>query len=247
MRIFDNLIAIEPYPVIYVKDRDILVISDLHLGFELVSAEHGVFIPRIQFDGIKKMIADSKIKSKAGKILILGDLKHEFSETSYHEYKEVSLLLDYLKDSFNEVLMVKGNHDTFITRIARKYGIEVYDEYKESDYLFLHGHKDKSLNDVKEKNIVLGHEHPSIALFTDLGVKEKVKVFLYGEDIDKRFVIMPAASYFAEGSDINILPREELISPILRKLDVDNFKVIGIIEDDRYIELPEIERLRRYG
>jgi len=247
MRIFDNIVAIEPHPLIHIEDIDLLVISDLHLGFELVSAEHGIFIPRTQFDNIKRMIEDGRKKSKASRILILGDIKHEFSETSYHEYREVSLLLEYLKKCFNEILMVKGNHDTFIIRITRRFGIEVYDEYREGAYFFLHGHMEKNLNEIKEKIIILGHEHPSVALFTDLGIKEKMKIFLYGDFDDKKIIVMPAASYFAEGSDINILPVEELISPILRKVDIDRFKAIGIIENDRYLELPEIKKLRRYG
>ena len=247
MRIFDNIVAIEPHPLIYIGDIDLLVISDLHLGFELVSAEHGIFIPRTQFNSIKRMIEDGRKKSKASRILILGDIKHEFSETGYHEYREVSLLLEYLKKCFDEVLIVKGNHDTFITRITRRLGIEVYNEYKEGTYFFLHGHKDKSLNEIREKIMILGHEHPSVALFTDLGIKEKMKIFLYGHFNDKKIIVMPAASYFAEGSDVNILPVEELISPILRKVDIDGFKAIGMIEDEKYLELPEIKKLRRYG
>ena len=247
MKMFDDVIAIEPHPLVYLRDIDLLVVSDLHLGFELVSAEHGIFIPRTQFKNIKRIIEDGRKKSNASRILILGDIKHEFSETGYHEYREVYLLLEYLKRCFEEIIAIKGNHDTFITRITRKLDIEVYDEYREGKYLFLHGHKDKNLRNIKEDIIILGHEHPSVALFTDLGIKEKIKIFLYGNFGDKKIIVMPAASYFAEGSDINILPSEELISPILRRVDIDGFRALGIIEDDRYLPLPEIRRLRKYG
>jgi len=46
---------------------------------------------------------------------------------------------------------------------------------------------------------------------------------------------------------VNVLPKEELISPLLRKMDIDKFKVVGILEDDRYLELPEVGKLRKYG
>ncbi|HHF58824.1 MAG TPA: metallophosphoesterase [Thermoplasmatales archaeon] len=247
MKLIENVIAVEPYPVIYIDDLDLMVASDLHLGFEIVSAEHGVFIPRVQFNRTRKIIEESAKKSGAGRILLLGDVKHEFSETGYHEYKEVSIMLEYLKRRFREVILVKGNHDTFIVRMTRKYGIEVYDIYNEKGYTFFHGHKDVNISDVKSRVLIMGHEHPSISLFTDIGVREKLKVFLYGEWKGKSVVVLPAVSYFAEGSDVNVLPKEELISPLLRKMDIDKFKVVGILEDDRYLELPEVGKLRKYG
>lgn len=247
MRIIDNVIAVEPHPIIYIEDLDLAVISDLHLGFEIVSAEHGLFIPRTQFKRIKKMVEDATKKCKASRMLLLGDIKHEFSETGYHEYKEVSLMLEYLKRKFNEVLLVKGNHDTFIVRITRRFDIEVYDKYREGEYTFIHGHKEIKFSDVEGNTLIMGHEHPSVSLFTDIGIKEKMKIFLYGRWEEKNVIILPAASYFAEGSDVNILPKEELISPLLRKIDIDSFRAIGIIEDDRYLKLPEIGKLRKYG
>lgn len=246
IEVFDDVFAVEPYPMLYIKSLDLSVISDLHLGFELVSAEHGVFIPRVQFKRIKKNIEGGTKKCMAKRILLLGDVKHEFSETGYHEYREVSLMFDYLRKKFQEVILVKGNHDTFITRITRKFDIMVYEEYKEGRYTFIHGHRDIDLKS-SGNVLIMGHEHPSVSLFTDIGAREKVKVFLYGKWRNKKIIVLPAMSYFAEGSDINVLPKEELLSPVLRKMDVENFKAIGLIEDYRYIELPEIWKLRKYG
>ncbi|RLF53860.1 MAG: hypothetical protein DRN13_03600 [Thermoplasmata archaeon] len=247
MMLFEDLDAVEPFPVAYIRDLSLLIISDLHLGYEAVSAEHGVFIPKVQFGKIKEMIRRCFSKTRARRILILGDVKHEFSETSYHEYREVSSLFSYLDGIFKEVIVVKGNHDTFIQRMTRRFGIEVYDCYNEDRYSFIHGHKEFDLERMEGDTLVMGHEHPSVALFTDVGVKEKLKVFLYGNHKGKRILVMPSASFFAEGSDVNILPREELISPILRRVDIDSFKAVGILEDDRYLDLPTIGRLRKYG
>jgi len=35
MKLMENVIAVEPYPVIYINDLDLMVASDLHLGFEV--------------------------------------------------------------------------------------------------------------------------------------------------------------------------------------------------------------------
>ena len=247
MRVFGDVYAVDGFPALYLDDVDVLVIADLHLGYELISAEHGVFVPRVQFKKSVAMVKRILEKKSASRLLILGDVKHEFSETGYHEYKEVSDFFEEMLRFFKEVVVVRGNHDTFITRITRKYGIKVYDEFVERDYFFTHGHKSEDLNDVKKGSTVfLGHEHPSIALFTDVGVKEKMKCFLYGTFRGKRVVVLPAFSYFAEGSDVNLVPREALLSPLLRDLDVDGMKVIGILENDRLLRFPSVGMLRRF-
>ena len=245
MKIFENIFVIESFPALYIQDIDAVVIADLHLGYELLSSEHGVFVPRVQFKKSMEMIKHILEKQKTSRIIIVGDLKHEFSETSYHEYKEVSVFLEELLKHFNEVVVVKGNHDTFITRITRRYNIEVYDEFEDGNYLFVHGHKPKDFDTVKNSTVILGHEHPSIALFTDVGTKEKVKCFLHGKFKGKQLIVLPAFSYFAQGSDVNLIPKEELLSPILKKIDVDEMKGVGVLEGDQLLEFPSIGKLRR--
>ena len=245
-KISENIFAIEPFPALYISDLDCTVIADLHLGYETIASECGVFVPRVQFEKSMQTVEKIVNKKKTKRIILLGDIKHEFSGTSYHEYREVSAFLDFLSIYFVEIIIVKGNHDTFIHRVAKKYRIEVFDAFVEKDYLFVHGHKDMDIKKVEEDKIIMGHEHPSIALFTDIGVKEKLRCFLYGKAYGKEVIVLPAFSFFAEGSDVNLIPKEELLSPVLRKIDIDSFKVIGIIEGDSFLEFPSVGKLRRF-
>lgn len=244
MKLFEDVYAVDPYPVLYLEDIDSLAIADLHLGYEVLSSEHGLSIPKIQFKKSMEMINHIMDIKNASRIIIVGDIKHEFSETSYHEYREVKLFLDSISRLFKEIIIIRGNHDTFITRITKKYDITVYNELEIGRYLFIHGHKNRGIDSI-ENTVILGHEHPSIALYTDVGVKEKIKCFLYGVFGDKQVIILPAFSYLAPGSDINIIPREELLSPILRAIDIDKMQVIGIVEEDRFLKFPNIGELRK--
>jgi hypothetical protein len=245
MRIFnDNVNLVEPFPAVYIDELETLVIADLHLGIEGISAEQGVFIPKVQLEKILGDMEGLISEQEAKRILINGDIKHEFSETSYHEFKEIGRFFEFLTENFEEVIMVKGNHDNYIFRVTCKYDVKLYDEVGIGDYFFIHGHKDRNPLDVKERNIILAHEHPSIVLYTELGVKEKIKCFLHGEIGDKNILVMPAFSYFAEGSGVNQLPRHALLSPVLRRLDVDRMRVVGIMEKERYLVFPDIRRLR---
>lgn len=61
MDLLPDIEVIEPYPAIYIKSLDAIVISDLHLGYEGVMAEyHGLFIPRTQFR--KELVDIDKLK-----------------------------------------------------------------------------------------------------------------------------------------------------------------------------------------
>lgn len=244
MKIFDELELLEPYPAIYIENLDLLAIADLHLGYEGILAEQGIFMPKVQFKKIIKDIVEITKKKSASKILINGDIKHEFSETSYHEFKELIEFFHYLNKNFKKIILIKGNHDNFIYRLTKKYGVELYDELACEDYLFIHGHREKSVAQVKQKIIVLAHEHPAIALYSELGIKEKLKCFLYGKALAKNIIVLPALSYFAEGSSVNIIPQHELLSPILKNLGIDNFKAIGILENEKYLEFPELWKLK---
>ncbi|MEW5760450.1 MAG: metallophosphoesterase [Candidatus Thermoplasmatota archaeon] len=243
MKIFEDIEIIDSYPAIYIKELDMIVIADLHLGYEGILAEQGIFIPKIQF---KKIVSDMKKIVEicdARNILINGDIKHEFSETSYHEFKEVKNFLELLKNNFKRIILIKGNHDNYISNITNKYGIELYDEINIKGYFFTHGHKAKK-EKLSSMNI-FAHEHPSIALFTEVGVKEKMKAFIYGEIGNKKILVMPSFSYFAEGNDVNLIPKNELLSPLLREIDIDRLMAICLLEKEKPLKFPEIGRIRQ--
>lgn len=243
-KIFEKIEVIEPFPAVYIDSLDLIVIADLHLGYETAAAEEGMFIPKIQYKKISKDIEQICRKREANRVLINGDVKHEFSDMGYHEYKEVSNFFEYMKRVFDDVIIVKGNHDTFLSRITRKHHLNLFDEFHEGEWFFTHGHNDIKISDIKEPYVVIGHEHPSLCLISEIGVREKVKCFLYGEIQDKNMLVLPAFSYFAQGSDVNLVPKKDLLSPILRNIDIDSMKTIGIIEEEKCLPFPKISLMR---
>src|SRR5208282_719419 len=104
----------------------------------------------------------------------------------------------YLKTELavKKIILIKGNHDNFIDQLRKPLGIEVYgQETLISDFLFFHG---EELPKNKEgKILIMGHVHPAITLYNSLGVKEKLRCFLYGKMKDKReIIVVPAMNYF---------------------------------------------------
>ena len=160
----------------------ILVLGDLHLGYEESLNEQGIFIPRQQFEIILNELG--KIFARTGKleeIVILGDLKHEFGSISEQEWNETLEILDFLKRHSKNVILIKGNHDTILGPIAKRKDIALKDFYKTNGICFLHGDKlfPECLNkDVKM--LIMGHRHPAVFL-QDKYKKEKYKCFLQGK------------------------------------------------------------------
>ena len=252
MEIFSGIEILKNYPALFIKDIKAVIIADLHLGYEGILAEQGVYIPKIQFkkelELMQRIVSYIKNESKdVDKIIICGDIKHEFSETTYHEFAEVSEMFNYLKSNFERVILIKGNHDNFIYRITNKHGVELHDSFAISKYYFLHGHKIfEALSEVKSRFIIFGHEHPAIAVYDEIGSKEKLKCFLYGheKEIDKSVIVLPAFSYLAQGSEVNIIPESELLSPLFEKININSLKALCISEEAGVLDFGTVEKLR---
>jgi putative SbcD/Mre11-related phosphoesterase len=232
--------TVDSKPALYHSELDLVVISDIHLGLEGSMTSKGSYVPRFQLEDIKDELRDIREETGAERILVNGDLKNQFS-TSYTEKKEIDEFLEFLKEEFEEVILIEGNHDTFLDNTAEKHGMELLESCKENDILFVHGHEE-----VEEDfdTLVIGHEHPALALTDEVGVKEKIDCFLYGEIGEGEIIVMPAYSKISNGSEINNMPRQEFLSAILRENGVQSLKPIGVSREAGLFEFPKISKIK---
>lgn len=245
MQIWDEIEIIDTLPAIFIPSIQAVCIADLHLGYEgLLAEELGVFMPKTQFKEEMEMLRKIFRETKPKLFVLNGDVKHEFSETSYHEYREVSELFRYLEKKVEKIIVVKGNHDNYIERVTSKFEkIEVYEKFESGDFIFVHGHKPVSLGKLKGKILILAHEHPSIGLYSEIGTKEKIKCFLYGESRKVKVLVLPAFSSLSLGSEVNLLSQKDFLSPILRSLRVEEFEVIGVEKDIGVFRFAKLKEL----
>ncbi len=248
MELLDRFKTVNGYPAVYDPETDAVVIADLHLGLESLMADSGVYMPKVQLEEAKADITALLEDTGADRIIVLGDVKHEFSETSYGEREEVQDLLDMLAGEVDEVLLVKGNHDNYLI-----YAVEEYDNVELSEYfirsgaVFVHGHEVVENLETREADyVVMGHEHPALTLKDEIGVAEKLPAFLYGEMRDGRnILVLPAFSALAEGSQINRIDEDELLSPVLtEQVDIGALKAVGVDKEAGLFEFPELRKLR---
>ena len=207
------------------KINDYLIISDLHLGYEQSLNAEGIMVPKFQYPHIVNRLNEIKQKSSCNKIIVNGDLKHEFGQISRQEWTETLKFLDYLKINFDEIILIKGNHDNFTKFIADKMDLLVYENFSIDNSLITHGDKiPTKLNDYVVENIVIGHEHPCIGLRSGERI-ENIKCYLKGEYKDWNLIVMPSFNFVTEGSDIL---QEKPLSPFLKKINMEELEVYAI-------------------
>ncbi|MEK6942454.1 MAG: metallophosphoesterase [Nanoarchaeota archaeon] len=222
-----------------------LIIADIHIGYEEALNKQGVLVPRLQFAEIagnmEKIFAS--IDNKLDKVIINGDLKHEFGTISEQEWRNTLKFLDLLSKHCNEVILIKGNHDKILGPIARKRNVRVLENYvfkaKCGNVLVTHGDKIPDAKLLKEASvIVIGHEHPAISLRDGRRV-ESSKCFLSGKYNGKNLIVQPSFNTMVPGTDVT---RNRILSPLLSK-GLDDFRVY-IVEDKVY-DFGKLGKLRK--
>ncbi len=213
---------------LYLKKEKILVIGDLHLGYEQSLIEKGILVPKFYFKDLISRLEKILSKVKVDYIVINGDLKHEFGIISREEWKNSLDLIDFLS-KYGKLILVRGNHDTILKPIAELKKLKINDYYKVNDIYICHGHKlPNDIDFASSKLIIVGHEHPAISL-REGAKKELYKCFLFGKFKNKKLIVMPSFDLVTEGSDIF---KNEVLSPFLKQ-DLKNFDVY-IVADKVY-------------
>ena len=203
--------------------KDILIISDLHIGIEEMLNKKGVLIPRFQLKEIKERLEGIFSRNEIKKVIITGDLKHEFGKISNQEWRDVIELIDYLTLK-HEVVLIKGNHDKVLEPILKKRNLKVFDSYEIDDIIIMHG--DVILPKLN-KIIIIGHEHAAVS-FPEKEY-EKFKCFLKGKYKKHTLIAMPSFNTLSIGTDVT---KNELLSPFLQQ-NIKNFEVY-VVEDKTY-------------
>jgi len=202
--------------------------------------------PRFQ-KGAEKEVGHERDRRQANEtcietIVINGDLKHEFGEISRQEWNDCLALIDFLAAKCEQIVLIKGNHDTILGPIARKRNLEVVDSYAIDNIFITHGHKLPEKELAKTiKTIIIGHEHPAVTL-TEAAKKEKYKCFLKGSWKDrtgsKTLIVQPSFNLVVEGTDVS---QAKMLSPFLQQSLV-NFEVF--VADEHKNEILAFGKLK---
>ena len=228
---------------LFLAKEKILVVGDLHLGYEEYLMERGWSFPKTQLEMTLEIFSGIfKKTGKLNKIILLGDVKHHFAGILRSEFGDFYELVSIFRENLlknGKVVICKGNHDSIIEPVIRNYDfVELVDYLSFNGYLFMHGDKNNFkrntlwIADGKVKTLVLGHFHPAITLKERTGVKmEKYKCFLYGKlgEMKKDAIFVPSFFPLVEGGDISH-------GVISENFDLGKFEVYALPDSLRFNE-----------
>lgn len=162
-----------PYPAALVKTKEtrVLVVADLHIGWEIALSEKGIHVPTQMpklLQKIKALIGSYKPK----KLLIIGDVKHTVATAEISEWHDVPDFFAELKAHVKEIHLIRGNHDGNLEPLLPE-GIKILPSSGTviEDVGFFHGHRWPSPALLKCKTIVMGHVHPVVGFRDPAGFR----------------------------------------------------------------------------
>ncbi|MHA1911148.1 MAG: metallophosphoesterase [Candidatus Kariarchaeaceae archaeon] len=233
----EKIKIVQGFPIIYLEDIELLVVADLHLGIEQTLFSGSLIsMEGIQFRRILKEINQALDKTQAKRILFLGDLKNTTSRILPQEKEEIISLWENLSQRKLEIIMLSGNHDSFLKSLWREITGEppISKWFTEGRYFFSHGHLKIPLEQLKNYEwLIIAHEHPAITFLGSLGEREKflatVIVDAHTADHSQqiKILIIPPLSIYAPGTDF---PPAKLsfLSPILNSLSISEMIIYAI-------------------
>lgn len=229
-------VVLYPEGGVLLTDENVLVIADLHLGCEAALEYQGMSIPRVQTEKIEHGISRLLDATEPRRVVVAGDLKHNFSRNLTQEWQDVWSFVRRLSWRL-DLEVVKGNHDNYLGIILREYGIPLRQETHASGARIVHGHDGRLTDDFT----IMGHLHPSLRLRDGAGVSVKDPCFLYSDALG--VLVLPALSIVSPGTDVIGGRCSDTMSPLLSEHGLEDFVPIAFSRG-KPLRFPKIGQLR---
>jgi len=221
---------IKNHPALFIEEIKTLVIADLHIGIEYELYKSGINIPS-QVAKMKRVIKKLIEQTKAKRLVMLGDVKHDVPGVSYQEMKEIPEFLESLS-KIVKIDICLGNHDTYMKELSPK-GVKIHSSrgFKIGKFGFNHGHTWLSKELLSCDYLIISHIHPTIQFTDKFGYRIIEPVWVKGRldqvKIQKRYkikktgklevIIMPPFNNLLGGTPVNVKKTtDELLGPLLK-------------------------------
>jgi len=214
---------ITPWPSLVIEQEGlkILVVADLHLGFEYWLSEMGINIPS-QTSKIQSRLLKIIGEVHPSRLILLGDVKHSVSNISLQEWKELPAFFESILKYVNIVEVIPGNHDGDLTpltprsiKILPARGIII--NGKERVGLF-HGHTWPGNELLEADYLVMGHNHPVIHFEDNFGYRTVRRAWIKASlDMEALRKLSPASRKL-KSKDTQITNNQGASSSKIKKL-----------------------------
>ena len=161
------------YPALLIqrqKER-ILVVADLHIGWEVKLAEQGIHVPS-QTPKILEKIIQLIENCKPTGIIFLGDVKHAIAKIEMEEWRDIPDFFETVAKKVQNIQVMPGNHDGNLEALLP----EAVKVLPPNGIVFggvglFHGHTWPAPELLKCRDLVTGHVHPTVAFRDTIGFR----------------------------------------------------------------------------
>ncbi|MFW5929961.1 MAG: metallophosphoesterase [Halobacteriota archaeon] len=215
---------------LYLPDRDVLAVSDLHVGIERAAHDRGVAMPLMEAENLERDLRALVEAYSPSEVVFNGDVHHEFG--SLGDDGDVIRRLESAVESHGaEAVFVEGNHDTMLDSV-----VETKPYHEVDGVVFVHG--DRVPVDLPDAPLyVVGHDHPAVEV-----EMQKTACYLYGPCGDGRVLMTPAFNELCRGVVVNQMRASDFMSPFVRP-PLDDFSVVVEV-DGEVLWFPRIGEFR---
>jgi len=159
------------------KER-ILVVADLHIGWEVKLAEQGIHIPSQTPKILEKMIQIIENCKPTG-IIFLGDVKHAIAKVEMEEWRDIPDFFEAIAKRVSNIQIIPGNHDGNLEPLLP----EVVKIFSPTGIVcgnvgLFHGHTWPAPELLKCRDLVTGHVHPTVAFRDIIGFRITKQVWV---------------------------------------------------------------------
>lgn len=174
------LTPLRPYPALLLRSKNqrVLVVADLHIGWEVSLTKEGVYIPSQTpkiLDKLQKIVK----KVKPTRLIFLGDVKHTVAKVELQEWRDIPDLFETLERSVPTIQVVPGNHDGNLEPLLPETvtllpttGVKI------GDIGLFHGHAWPAPELLGCRTLVMGHIHPTVAFRDSFGYRITAQVWV---------------------------------------------------------------------
>jgi putative SbcD/Mre11-related phosphoesterase len=205
-----NLKPVESEPALLLrrgKER-ILVVGDLHIGWEVTLARQGIHVPS-QTSKMLLRLEAIVAKEHPTRLIMLGDVKHTVTGAELEEWHDVPEFFEKLLAKIPIIQIIVGNHDGNLepltpskVELLPASGITVWSEYG-----LLHGHAWPTPEMLGCETLILGHLHPAITLRDAMGYRITKTAWITAPCEPKKLLV---GSLKAEGISVKENPLKVL-------------------------------------
>ncbi len=167
-----KLIGSEPALLLRHGKERVVVVGDIHIGWEVTLSQQGIHIPSQTGKMLQRLMGIIE-SERPSRLIMLGDVKHSVTGAELEEWRDVPEFFEQLLKLVPAVQIILGNHDGNLEPLTPSKvemipasGLALWNRFG-----LLHGHAWPSPQILGCTTLILGHLHPAVTLRDALGYR----------------------------------------------------------------------------